>query len=134
LVGFGASAISALPQGYAQNAAPLHAWRESIEAGLPPIVRGVPFTGEDKLRGAVIERLMCDFYVDLAAVCRSNGAPPDFFASEIEALSPLVADNIVVLDGERVSVTPEGQRLVRVVAAMFDSYITAGAERHARAV
>lgn len=134
LIGFGASAISALPQGYAQNAAPLHAWRAAIEAGQPPIARGVPVTWEDNIRRDVIERLMCDLYVDLAYVCRSNHAPPGFFSSEIEALAALAADGVVVLDGERVSVTSEGQRLVRVVAAVFDSYITEGAERHARAV
>jgi oxygen-independent coproporphyrinogen-3 oxidase len=134
LVGFGASAISALPQGYAQNAAPLHAWRSAIEAGQPPIVRGVTLTRDDKMRGAVIERLMCEFFVDLAAIRRRNHAPANFFSFEMEALGPLAADGVVVLDGERISVTTKGQRLVRVVAAVFDSYITAGEERHARAV
>jgi oxygen-independent coproporphyrinogen-3 oxidase len=134
LVGFGASAISALPQGYAQNAAPLHAWRAAIEAGQPPIARGVPLTWEDRIRREVIEGLMCDFEVDLAAIRSRNNAPTNIFLSEIEALGQLAADGIVVLDGERVSVTTEGKRLVRVAAAMFDSYITTGAERHTRAV
>ena len=134
LLGIGASAIGVLPQGYAQNAAPLHAWRKAVEAGQPSVTRGVPLGWEDKIRGVVIERLMCDFYVDLAAECRRNQVPPDYFSPELEALSPLIADGIVELDGARISVTAQGQPLVRIVAALFDSYITAGAERHARAV
>lgn len=134
LIGFGASAISALPQGYAQNASPLHDWRQGVAADQLSVVRGVPVTWEDKLRRDVIERLMCDFFVDLAAICGRHRAPSDFFASEIEALAPLSADAVVVMDGEQISVTPKGRRLVRVVAAVFDTYINTGMERHARAV
>lgn len=134
LIGLGASAISTLPQGYAQNAAPLHEWRKSIEAGRLPIVRGISVDWEDRLRGAVIERLMCDFRVDLAVLRSRHSAPPDFFSPEISALAPLAADGLVEMDGEQIQVTPAGQPLVRVVAALFDSYMTDDSERHARAV
>jgi oxygen-independent coproporphyrinogen-3 oxidase len=134
LIGFGASAIGKLPQGYAQNAAPLAEWRKAVEAGQLPIVRGAPLSWEDNLRGAVIERLMCDFRVDLADLRSRHLAPPGFFSSEIAALAPLVADQLVELDGEHIQITSAGQPLVRVAASLFDSYMTPDTARHARAV
>src|SRR5262249_27792827 len=60
LLGFGASSIGALPQGYVQNAADSRTWAEGVAAGRLPIARGVALTEEDRLRRYVIERLMCD--------------------------------------------------------------------------
>jgi oxygen-independent coproporphyrinogen-3 oxidase len=69
VVGLGASSISMLPQGYAQNASRIPEWRQCVDAGRLPTVRGLAVTPEDRLRGAIIERLMCDLSVDLASVC-----------------------------------------------------------------
>ena len=66
LLGFGASAIGRLPQGYVQNAADVGTWRGALEAGRLPVVRGVALGAEDVFRAKIIERLMCDFSVDLA--------------------------------------------------------------------
>src|SRR5579872_2827127 len=46
LIGFGASAISHLPQGYAQNEAETRHWRGKIEARLLPTARGVAIDAE----------------------------------------------------------------------------------------
>ena len=65
IVAFGASAISALPEGFAQNIVETGAYTRAVNSGAFPIAKGVAFRGEDKLRGAIIERLMCDMEVDL---------------------------------------------------------------------
>ena len=63
LIGLGPSAISAFPQGYAQNASRMDQWTAAVESGRLPVARQLTMTAEDRLRGAVIERLMCDFEV-----------------------------------------------------------------------
>ena len=73
LLGFGASAIGSLPQGYVQNMPAIGQWQDAVSNSRLAIARGFALTAEDRLRRAVIERLMCDFRVDLAAVARAHG-------------------------------------------------------------
>ncbi|MCB2101367.1 MAG: oxygen-independent coproporphyrinogen III oxidase [Rhodobacterales bacterium] len=134
MLGFGASSIGQVPQGYIQNLSPLKTYREHVEAGKLPIARGFALRPEDVLRGAVIERVMCDLAVDLAAIAEAHGAAPDTFTAELEALKPLAEDGIVTLDGPRVTVTETGRPFVRLVAATFDTYLASGQGRHSQAV
>jgi oxygen-independent coproporphyrinogen-3 oxidase len=135
LVGFGASAIGALPEGFVQNAVPIHAWRDAVLDQRLPVVRGVRIDDDDRLRRDVIERLMCDLAVDLDTVAAPYGRSGDDFQTELDSLRPLVADGIAEIEGHRVRV-PEGARpLVRIAAAAFDTYLpTNTTARHARAV
>jgi oxygen-independent coproporphyrinogen III oxidase len=134
LLGLGASAIGTLPQGYVQNAAPLAEYRRAVAAGRLATARGVALTADDRLRRAVIERLMCELAVDLAAVCREHGADRDALAAERQRLGPLADDGLVILEDGRVSVTEAGRPFVRIVAAAFDAYLSRAAGRHSRAV
>ncbi|MGH6904154.1 MAG: coproporphyrinogen III oxidase, partial [Geminicoccaceae bacterium] len=110
LVGLGASAIGSLPQGYVQNAMQMPRYREAIGSGRLATVRGVAVSEDDRLRRAIIERLMCDFAVDL------NGAAGRL-AAEIEALAPFEADGLVTIENRVIRVEPEGRPLVRAVCA-----------------
>ncbi len=114
--------------------APLKADRDSVAAGELPIARGIAFRGEDRLRGEVIERLMCDLTADVDAIARRHGAAPGGFAAEMERLAPLIDDGICTVDDSRVTVTEKGRPFVRLVAAAFDACLTAGEQRHSRAV
>lgn len=134
LIGFGASAIGSLPQGYVQNAAPLKAYRIAVAEGALPTARGIALDAEDRLRRSVIDSLMCALSVDLDAVCRAHGVAADRFALEMERLKPLAADGLITLDGARIGVTEEGRPFVRLAAAVFDAYLETGAARHSRAV
>ena len=134
LLGFGASAIGSLPDAYVQNLSPLKEYAETVAAGELPIARGVAVSGEDRLRRAIIERLMCDHEVDLEAVCGRYGANASDFAPELAALTPLEADGLVQVDGARLTVPEAARPLVRAVCAIFDQYLAPGEERHSKAV
>ncbi len=134
LIGIGASAIGRLPQGYIQNAVPMHSYAEMVAAGRLPIVRGIALTEDDRLRAQVIERLMCDFEVDLQAITRSFERTVDYFAPEIAALAPFAEEGLLHFDGNRLKVLPEGRLLVRTICAVFDSYLAGGTARHSKAV
>lgn len=134
LLGFGASAISSFRHGYAQNASDVGQWRRAIRDGRLPTARGVRLTEEDRLRGEAIERLMCDFTVDLGAVCRAHEAPEDSLDSALSRLAPLEADALLRRDGRRIIVTDAGQSFIRNIAFCLDARSNPGAGRHSRSV
>jgi oxygen-independent coproporphyrinogen-3 oxidase len=129
IVGLGPSAISTLPQGYAQNQAEPGAWARAISAGSLATARGHRLSDDDRIRRRLIEEIMCDFSGDLGAL---GGAPA--CAEALELLSPMFADGMIRLDGDQIIVEPCGQPFCRLVAAAFDAYAQAGAARHSRAV
>jgi oxygen-independent coproporphyrinogen-3 oxidase len=129
LIGLGASAISRLPQGYAQNAVGTQPYLAAIEAGGLAIAKGLALDNEDRLRGAIIERLMCDLEVDLATF----DADPERFGAEGAALAPMEADGLLRREGSRVIVTEAGRPFLRHAAAAFDAWL-GQAGRHAAAI
>lgn len=137
LIGIGASAISIFPQGMTQNV-PAHAFYARAMETVPdslPAVRGVCRTDDDRLRGDVIERLMCDLEVDPVATGARHGAPASWYEGALPALRQAEADGLVVLEGTRVRVTEAGRPFLRNVAAMFDAHhAPAGVKRHAGAL
>lgn len=134
LLGFGASAIGRLPDGYVQNPVLIGEYLRRIAADELPTVKGYPLSEDDRLRAAVIERIMCDYRVDLAALCRSFAADPAGLLQGAAALDELVADGLAVRDRDIIAVPDAARPLVRVVAAAFDQYFGKSPARHARAI
>jgi oxygen-independent coproporphyrinogen-3 oxidase len=134
LLGLGASSIGSLPDLYVQNEPHLGRWAESIDAGRIPIVRGVAVTSEDRLRRAVIEGLMSNFEVDVAAMAFDHDENPTLLVDALDRLEPLAADGLCRIDGTCVTVPEDARFYVRNVAARFDPYWAPSADRHSRAV
>jgi oxygen-independent coproporphyrinogen III oxidase len=134
LIGFGASAVGTLPLAYVQNTTQVGEYRRRIEAGSFAISRGRRLTGEDRLRRDVIERIMCDFRVDLAAVDACHGLQPDHFGPELARLASLEREGIVQIEGAMISLEEAYWPLARTVAAIFDAYLQPEERRHAAAI
>jgi oxygen-independent coproporphyrinogen-3 oxidase len=136
LVGFGASAIGSLPQGYVQNAPTAAGYGKAIDSGGLATVRGVALDADDWLRRDVIERLMCDLEVDLKEVATARGADPTPLLRDAQGLARFQNDGLATWDGSRIEVTEKGRPFLRSVAALFDAYLTHDEEkpRHSRAI
>lgn len=134
LVGLGASAISSFPQGYAQNHASVGPYRRALEAGDLPTARGVVITQADRLRAAIIERLMCDLCVDLEEICQAHRVDAAELSPDLGRLAPLVADGLAVQDRHRIVIPAEARHLVRVVSAAFDARSAAAQARYSVAL
>lgn len=132
LLGLGASAIGSIGApalaGYAQNEPEERRYVAAIEAGRLPVKRGRLLSEDDRLRRHVIERVMCDFVLDLTEL------PATLLDEARPALERLEADGIVALAPDMLWVTAVGRRHVRHVAACFDAYLGNGAGRHSAAV
>ena len=133
LLGLGVSSIGHLPQGYAQNDKDLVAYGKALRGGRLPVVRGIALTAEDRLRRAVIQALMCGFAVDLHAQAAAQGEAGFDFSESLARLAPLADEGLARIDGGRVQVSPDGRRVVRLIAACFDGYLGSGG-CHSRAV
>jgi oxygen-independent coproporphyrinogen-3 oxidase len=125
LIGFGASAISSLPDLTYQNTPDSAAYRTAIASGAMPVVRGASITDEDRRIGGLIERILCDFEADV---------PGDLLIAACPALSPMLAAGLIQLRGRRLTVTSRGRPYVRNVAAAFDPDLNRATARHSVAV
>jgi oxygen-independent coproporphyrinogen-3 oxidase len=134
LIGFGASSIGSLPQGYVQNQVATGEYmRQVTEHGLAT-GRGVALTPEDRMRRWVIERLMCDFAVPLEELMRRFGPPADAVAAEMLGVAFEDHDGLVDFNGDSFIMTEKGRPFVRSIAAAFDSYLGGGKGRHSLAI
>jgi oxygen-independent coproporphyrinogen-3 oxidase len=134
LLGFGASAIGCLPQGYVQNDVQIGAYSEAIATGRLATAKGYVLTEEDRLRGEIIERIMCDFGVDLEAICARHGAGAESVLQSAPRLRELVSDGVIELQGTSLKVADNSRFLVRSVAAAFDAHLDQSNRLHSRAV
>ncbi|HYD89292.1 MAG TPA: oxygen-independent coproporphyrinogen III oxidase [Vitreimonas sp.] len=128
-IGLGPSAISTLPQGYAQNASEVGAWSRVVADERLPIARGHALDDEDRRRGALIEQIMCDFTGDLGPLGGASAC-----VRELATLAPMTRDGLVVVSGDIITLPAHARPLCRIVAQAFDSYAEKGAARHSAAV
>lgn len=129
LIGLGPSAISTLPQGYAQNEAEVGAWRAGVMDSGFATKRGRALSDDDRRRRDLIMRLLCDFEIDLA----EQGGLAAYPEAEPE-LRILEVDGLVEFTGDRLSIPKAGRAFARLAAQAFDAYRDTGTARHSRAV
>ena len=134
LIGFGASSISCTDFGYAQNNPHVGDYRKAVEAGQLPVIRGTALSAEDRLRRRIISDIMCEKIINLAAICRQHGFPAGHFSNLRPALTQLADDGLILYSGAQLTLTKQGRRFSRNVAAIFDAYLDpTGTGKHSTA-
>jgi oxygen-independent coproporphyrinogen-3 oxidase len=134
LIGFGPSSIARYREGHAQNTPAMGEYARAIREGRLPVARGIAFSEDDRLRGWVIEKLMCEFGFCAREARTRFGARVGPVLAEAETLARNAARPLLVRKGDRFEVPLEMRTLVRVAAAGFDPYFAAGKARHSVAV
>ena len=122
LLAFGVSGISKLGPHYAQNYKTLDAYGAALAEGRLPVERGITLDADDRLRREAIQRLMCDFSLDLGQLAARHGVADaqQYFDADLRRLQPLAQAGLVQVDDLVLRVTPQGRLLVRVLAMQFD--------------
>ena len=124
LIGLGVSSIAKVGDAYAQNAKTLREYYAAIDAGRLAVQRGVALSADDRLRRDVIQRLMCATRLEFAAVEAAHAVRfEEYFAAELAALAPLVADGLVERGAGSLAITARGRLLMRNVAMVFDAHL-----------
>jgi oxygen-independent coproporphyrinogen-3 oxidase len=134
LLGFGASAIGRLPHGYVQNEVSTHAYMESIASGKLATIKGYALTDDDRLRAEIIERVMCDFGVDLGQICARHQSAPETILNSSPRLEKLITDGVVQRHGTSLNLAKDSRFLVRSLAAAFDAHLDGSKQLHSLAV
>ncbi|HZS03534.1 MAG TPA: oxygen-independent coproporphyrinogen III oxidase [Blastocatellia bacterium] len=124
LYGMGVSSISALEDTYAQNWRELPKYYAAVEAQHLATMRGMRVNTDDKLRRAVINRLLCHCVLVRSEIEREFGISfNDYFAPELPRLSELERDGLLRVTPDRIEVTALGRIFIRNVAMVFDAYL-----------
>ncbi len=134
MLGFGASAIGNLIDGYVQNAPNIGVYERTVLAGDLPIQRQITLGPEDALRRAAINRIMCHMTLDMAALCAEYDRPPGALDDALDALDRMAADGLVARRGRLISVLKPGRPFLRYIASAFDAYLDNQPRRHSQAV
>jgi len=124
MVACGVSAISAVGGTYAQNEKSLEQYYARLDRGELPVARGLALSADDLLRREIIQRLMCDFALDLGALSAAwHTDVAARFAPELARLAELEADGLLTLAPDRLAISPKGRLLIRNVCMVFDDYL-----------
>ncbi|WP_439360558.1 oxygen-independent coproporphyrinogen III oxidase [Bradyrhizobium sp. DASA03007] len=123
VIGLGPSAIGRLRDGYVQNEIATASYHQHIQAGRLATSKGYRLSAEDRLRAAIIERLMCDLQADVPAICAAHGFDPIPLLDSADRLAMLAEDGIVDVEEGFIRVKQEHRFVIRAVAAAFDTYL-----------
>jgi oxygen-independent coproporphyrinogen-3 oxidase len=125
VLAFGPSAISELPDAYAQSERGLAEWESAVRTDGVATLRGHRLTADDRARRWLISQIMCHGRVDAADYAhRFGGRFVADYARELSRLAPLEADGLLeILDEGDLRVRPLGRLLVRNIAMAFDAYL-----------
>ncbi|CDX18388.1 Oxygen-independent coproporphyrinogen-III oxidase [Mesorhizobium plurifarium] len=134
LIGLGSSSIGRFRQGYVQNMPSTGEYRSMTEDGKLAAVRGIAFSDDDRVRGWIIERLMCDFAFSAIDLVESFGKAGQKLLRQASSIALNDPARLLELQGDRFVVPAENRPFVRSIAAKFDKYFEGGTARHSAAV
>ncbi len=87
-------------------------------------MRGYRLSDEDRLRRAVINRLLCHTVIVKEEISREFGVDfHQYFAAELSQLEGPREDGLVILDNKEVRATWLGRIFIRNLAMIFDPYL-----------
>lgn len=124
ILGFGVSAISTLPNAFAQNTKDILVYQESWKNRRSSVNRGLLKTCEDCLRGLIIERIMCEGKLDIGEIERNWQI--DFrqhFAKALSKIEAMAADGLYRDSGDLIELSEIGRVFSRNIAMAFDEYM-----------
>ena len=124
LLGMGVSAISMIGDCYAQNQKELKLYYQQVDEQGNALWRGLALTRDDCIRRDVIKALICNFQLNFADIEQLwNIKAADYFAEDLQLLTPLAKDGLVTLTEQGIQVTGKGRLLIRNICMCFDVYL-----------
>src|SRR5579864_1443349 len=124
LYGMGITAISGIQNAYAQNQRDIPSWQKAVNGRGIATMRGYHLSDDDRLRRAVISRLLCHTVVFKDEISREFSIDFDsYFAEELRRLEAFRDDGLVVLEPSKIFSTWLGRIFIRNLAMIFDPYL-----------
>jgi oxygen-independent coproporphyrinogen-3 oxidase len=122
--GMGVSAISGIGDAYAQNYRDLPGYERAVAARGIGTMRGYRLSADDRLRRAVIGRLLCHTVIRKREIESEFAMVFDeYFAPELERLAVFAEDGLIVHNDKEIRATMLGRIFIRNIAMVFDPYL-----------
>jgi oxygen-independent coproporphyrinogen-3 oxidase len=138
VVGFGASAITQLHEGYVQNIKESSAYSDAVAAGRLPVERAYVLSRDERFHREVVNSIMCQGMLDLDRIGEGEGYDPaevrQILSSGIDRLDGPSSDGLCTFDGRTLRSTDKGRLAVRNIAFLFDPLLGTGEGRYSRTV
>lgn len=134
LIGVGASSISSYDDAYVQNIVPTAQYEKTVLDGHLSAMRGVQLSLDDRIRGHMIERLMCDFAISFDALEQKFGYAARPYIAEAKIAAANDPFRLCAVSGGRFLIREEARPFTRIVASRFDAYLNEGSARYSKAV
>lgn len=134
MIGFGASSIGRFDGGYIQNTVATGQYQDCIKAGVLPTDKGMRLSADDKIRGYVIERLMCDFQVCFANVEQTFGPATRPLRTIAENLVASDLHDLCSLKDDTLHIASQAKPFTRIIASHFDAYYETEQFQYSKAV
>lgn len=118
MIGLGVSSISDAWTAFAQNVKTVEAYYDMLATDSIPVVKGHLLSDEDLVLRRYILDLMCQGQVTLRS---------DFSLNKqiLERLQPLLADQLLEINQETITISPQGKSYLRNVCMAFDERLQA---------
>jgi oxygen-independent coproporphyrinogen III oxidase len=124
LYGMGVSAISGIGDAYAQNFRDLAGYQQAVEARGIGTMRGYRLSEDDRVRRALISRLLCHTLIRKREIEDEFGIDFDgYFAPERKRLAAFAGDGLITEGGDEIRATMLGRIFIRNIAMVFDPYL-----------
>jgi oxygen-independent coproporphyrinogen-3 oxidase len=115
LIGLGASSISDIGLGFAQNEKNIESYEQILKGNSLPITKGHIQTEEDRLTRELILNLICKGEADVPLLIWEK-LPYE----SLQAIFDMEDEGLIIREGLILSVTPEGMAIIRNICAQFD--------------
>jgi oxygen-independent coproporphyrinogen-3 oxidase len=124
LYGMGVTAISGIQNAYAQNHRELRHWEAAVADRGIATMRGYRLSQDDRLRRAVISRLLCHTVIFKDEISREFGVDFDeYFADALQKLRGAREDGLLTESAAEIRATGVGRIFIRNLAMAFDPYL-----------
>ena len=117
LIGLGCSSISDTWNAFSQNIKTVEEYRQAVDEGKFPLQKGHILTKEDLNLRQHILNLMCKHESDFS----TNAIDQSIFNQNAPRLTDFVNDGLIVLDGQKITLTDLGKLFIRNICLAFDA-------------
>ena len=136
--GFGASSISQLHSAYSQNEKNAARYIKRIKDEGLAVIRGYSVNDDEKIVRAVINSVMCNYYVDFNLVAKEFKtsiqriyAAVDF---TMEKFRDFIEDDLMSFNDDIITVNQTGRLVIRNIAMKFDPMLNAGVGTYSKTI
>ena len=116
MIGLGMSAISDSWGGFAQNEKNLEAYQHLVSQGIFPVFKGHLLSDED----LVVRQHILNLMTRWETSWETPESKLDQMESVLQALTPMIADDLVTVTDNHLTIAPEGHAFVRNICMAFD--------------